>query len=128
MLHFYLFFQYTIENWGGTIDVTLNTLKVIENHFARIISNKPRQESALPIFSHLKFYHHNIYFHYNMIPQPIFRRINNKQIYSEISPLNFKPLNISNNPTNNIFKFGFQGAQKHTCNVRYKVCLNWSSG
>lgn len=99
--------QYVIENWGGTDDVTLNTLKAIENHFAKIIPDKPRQESALPIFSNLKLYHHNSYFHYNMIPQPIFKRINTKKIYSEIIFLNFKPLKISNNPTNQIFKFGF---------------------
>lgn len=46
--------NYAIENWRVTDKLTLNPLKVTQNHFARIISNQPKLESALSIFKRLK--------------------------------------------------------------------------
>lgn len=39
-----------IENWGGTYSTTFNPIKVTQNHFARMLSDKPRQELVFPVF------------------------------------------------------------------------------
>lgn len=49
-----LFPQSILFIWGRTGDLTLNPLRVTQIHFARIISNKTKHESALTILKQLE--------------------------------------------------------------------------
>lgn len=39
-----------IENWGGTYSTTFNPIKVTQNHFARMLSDKPKTRIGVPCF------------------------------------------------------------------------------